>query len=107
MSSYDDELDQLRELKCEDSYHFTKEFEYIVGHEGDDDGCTVDVATMEIDITWNDSVAGYEASWYVPSADYIDPDEGNDLEEIADMLLIEVAEELAYMGVSRETFAFE
>lgn len=71
-----DELNYLRSLKRDDGYTFSYSFEYIAKNYGNDK-YDIDTATMHVRVEWNDSDAGYEASYDVPDMHKIDPDEGN------------------------------
>ena len=73
---FEAEIEELRSRKMDDSYHFTYDFTYIAKNLGGDeyeDG----TATMECDVVWDDSDAGYRASYNVPDMYKIDPSEGN------------------------------
>ncbi len=73
---FEDELDYLRSPKKDDSYTFSYSFEYIAKNYGNDK-YDIDTATMNVRVEWNDSDAGYEASYDVPDMHKIDPDQGN------------------------------
>lgn len=73
---YEGELEELRSRKKDDSYHFIYDFTYIAKRLGNDeyeDG----TATMECEVVWDDTDAGYRVSYKVPEMYKIDAAEGN------------------------------
>lgn len=73
---FEDELEYLRSQRKDDNYTFAYSFEYIAKNHGND-RYDIDTATMNVRVEWNDSEAGYEASYDVPDMHKIDPDQGN------------------------------
>ena len=104
--NYEDELDELRTLKKEDSYFFSYPFSYIAKNHGNDrydDG----VATMEVRVDWDDAQAGYVISYSVPDMHKIDPAQGNsDAQGFYDYGVYDrLMADLAGLGISPELIA--
>ena len=86
----------MSSLKKEDHYHFSIAFIYI-----EDDGSDA-TATMEVDANWNDSIEGYEISYYCPDMVRINPANGNgDEHEIfRNVIMMDVYNALERCGIS-------
>ncbi len=105
-SKYEDELEYLETLKCDDSYSFTENFLYILdGYDSEDDDSWQE-GTIEIEITWDSSIGGYTAEWDIDNEGEIAADNRNSIEEIVENALIDVSQKMQDMGVSAGAIAF-
>lgn len=104
---FENELDYLRSIKKDDSYTFTYSFEYIAKNHGND---AYDIAStdMVVRVEWNDSVAGYNMSYYVPEMHKIEPSEGNgDAESFYESdVCFRFEDDLDALGIGTELRAF-
>lgn len=78
---FENEDDDLRSLKKDDSYHFSYSFEYIAKNYGNDN-YDIGIANMEVSLNWSDTELGYVISYNTPEMYKIDESQGNSSERV-------------------------
>lgn len=103
---FEDEDDYLRSLKQDDSYSFSYDYEYVADRFGDkDDDVTLETATLNLTVTWDDSPApGYTVSYTVDSPTPIPNEWTGDADQIFDDLWPRVTSDLDAEGIGSELY---
>lgn len=102
---FEDEDEYLRSLKRDDSYDFSYRYEYVADRfgDGDDDDVTLEIATLNVSLSWDDSPApGYVVSFTVDSPTPIPNEWTGDAEQVFDDLWSQVSADAVARGIGPE-----